>query len=369
MIWLMRMWIGTLSMVSMAVLLSSCTMTQGITQLEAHELLLYGDQPTERITWIYGNLKEGSVETDLKIGTQIYKLRNQISDPFGLVGTLSLNTKATLRGPVSSVSETFNLSSLPFSSDLVVGTKAAVDGIYYTDGFDWYRLARAVKGDLRGKVSPTKISDLHGVGKLTDAEADLLSSQLKKQAPVAIGLMPENQILDAPQYIEPSPQKYLQTAFYVQKGVPTDLNIFVPDLTPPNSGKYTSVGTGGNASYSSNEASVVLSKAFGSFSNAWRKANGNQVPIPSTPSINFSRFNTVTFFLGQKPTGGYGVEVRSTRVENNRLIVEVATSKPREGLINTQALTSPWFSIQVEGNYQSVDVVEGDSTLASAKAQ
>lgn len=344
----------------LALVTVSCVF-KGVQSFEAHEVLLYGAQQ-ERVMWVYGALADGQLETDLKVGTQVQTLRSQVRDPFGLGGTVSIGGRAVLRSGTSELSERFNVSGALFSDDLIVGTKAPLEGIYYTDGKSWYRLSKAVAGDLRGKVTPVKIEGLRGVGTLTDAEADLIGNELKKQAPLAIGVIPEKDILDKPQYIEPSPSKYLQTAFYLQKGVPTDLNVFVPDLLPVNSGKYSVIGSGQNARYTPSQSSVVLSRGFPSFSSVWKKAQDTS----NVPNIDFSKNNVVTFFLGQRPTGGFGIQVNGTQVTDQVLTVKVNTLEPKQGSFTIQALTSPWVSLRVEGQYTKVIVKEGSNILATS---
>lgn len=50
----------------------------------------------------------------------------------------------------------------------------------------------------------------------------------------------------------------------------------------------------------------------------------------------------VAVFWGEKNTGGYAVEVESARVEDERVVVELALRSPPEGALVTQALTYPY---------------------------
>jgi len=353
--------------------LSSCTVSREINSLEVHDVLFYGAR-SERVTWFYGALTDGRLESALKLGTQTVKLREQLrNDPLGFPGTLSVlsgtQLRSALRGPATILPQQFSVSSVLLSGDLAVQTRVRLDAIYYTDGRGWYKLSGPLAADRGGKVSPSAVSGLRGVGELTDAEADFLSSQLRLDGPQAVGVLNKADLPDAAQYVEPAPLKYLQTGLIVQKGVPANLNVFTPPLNPSNTGRYSVLGSGGNARYSGEGPIAYLSKTFSSFDSVWRTANGNQSPVPSAPNVDFAGNNVATFFLGQKATGGYGLSVSSTAVDGNTLTVTVSTTSPKPGLIQTQALTSPWVSLRVEGNYTRLVVRDSSgNTLAESSS-
>ena len=351
--------------------LSSCAVSREIVNLEVHDVLFYGGR-SERVTWFYGALTDGRLESAVKLGTQTLRLREQLrNDPLGLPGTLSVvvgdQARSTLRSPATIVTPRFSVSSVVLSGELTVQTKGRLDSIYYTDGKSWYKLSGPIAADRGGKVSPQLVSGLRGVGELTDAEADLLGNQLRLDGPQAVGVLNKTDIPDAAQYVEPAPTKYLQTGLFIQKGVPANLNVFTPPLDPPNSGRFAVVGSGGNARYSGAVPTVFLSKSFSSFNTVWRTANGNSSPVPSAPNVDFANNNVATVFLGQKPSGGYGISVSSTTVSGDTLTLNVSTTSPRPGLIQTQALTSPWVSVRVEGNYTRLVVKDSSgNTLAES---
>jgi len=364
--------ISALSIIGLLAL-SACTVNREINSLEVHDVLFYGAR-SERVTWFYGALTDGRLEGAVKLGTQTLKLREQLrNDPLALLGTLSVlsgtQLRSALRGPATILPQQFSVSSVVLSNELAVQTRVKLDAVYYTDGRGWYKLSGPLAADRGGKVSPSAVSGLRGVGELTDAEADVLSNQLKLDGPQAIGVLNKADLPDAAQYVEPSPLKYLQTGLIIQKGVPANLNVFTPPLNPSNTGRYSVFGSGGNARYSGEGPIAYLSKSFSSFDSVWRTAYGNQSPVPSAPNVDFAGNNVATIFLGQKATGGYGLSVSSTAVDGNTLTVNVSTTSPKPGLIQTQALTSPWVSLRVEGNYTRLIVRDSSgNTLAESSS-
>lgn len=81
---------------------------------------------------------------------------------------------------------------------------------------------------------------------------------------------------------------------------------------------------------------------------------GNKLPVPPAPQIDFQTQVVLAAFTGQKSTGGYGVSV--TDVNTNTVTgsadvaVYVNQQVPAAGAVLTQALTSPAQVVSVERN-------------------
>ncbi|SMC02509.1 PrcB C-terminal [Rubrobacter radiotolerans DSM 5868] len=54
-------------------------------------------------------------------------------------------------------------------------------------------------------------------------------------------------------------------------------------------------------------------------------------------------------FAGERPTGGYDVEVRDAVLRGERVVLEVALIEPPEEAIVTQALTYPFTVVEISG--------------------
>src|SRR5262249_62379029 len=68
---------------------------------------------------------------------------------------------------------------------------------------------------------------------------------------------------------------------------------------------------------------------------------------PPLPSVDFSRDMVVALFMGERPTGGYAIEV--TRIERTAqgLSVHYRTSRPAPSATQMQALTQPFPLVTV----------------------
>lgn len=100
-----------------------------------------------------------------------------------------------------------------------------------------------------------------------------------------------------------------------------------------------------NAGYASRtEPGALLAADETAYRNAWDSAIGAGNP----PAIDFTTETAVFLFGGQRPTGGYSVEVRGVTIEGDALVVDAGVQGPPPGSITTQALTSPYAVIAVQ---------------------
>lgn len=342
----------TAALVLGAGLLAGCSVT-GPGNLRVHEVLLYG-ATQERIVWVYGSLS-GGAQSSVRLGGQAVELRAQVPDPLALAGTLSVDGKATYRLPTAAVSPKLSVTR-DTRGRFDISFNEAGGTVYYTDGRTWTRLNA---GAGRG-VSGTPVSGLRGAGHLTDAEVAVLSAALLGQGPLAVAVLNEATVPDAPLTVEPAPGEYRRTALYLLPGVRTvaaSESVPVPTPTPPPGGRvnFTVLASGTNASVTASAVQVATTQA--AVNALYSRAYGRQTGIPDAPSLT-GNDTVVGVFLGQRPTGGYGVRVTGASSQGGVLTLTVAVTAPGPGSLTTQALTSPWTIVRVPGSYREVRVLD-----------
>lgn len=69
----------------------------------------------------------------------------------------------------------------------------------------------------------------------------------------------------------------------------------------------------------------------------WLAHTGN--PGKRPPAINFQSEMVMAFFLGQRPTGGYEIQVQKIRTMENHLLVNLRVKRPDPRANTTMALT------------------------------
>jgi hypothetical protein len=79
----------------------------------------------------------------------------------------------------------------------------------------------------------------------------------------------------------------------------------------------------------------------------WQKHVSSQSNPPSLPAVDFSNEIVVAVFLGEKPTGGYGIEIISADPSDGPLTVSFNEKGPRSGDMQIQAFTQPFHIVRI----------------------
>ncbi|HUO85403.1 MAG TPA: protease complex subunit PrcB family protein [Thermoanaerobaculia bacterium] len=105
---------------------------------------------------------------------------------------------------------------------------------------------------------------------------------------------------------------------------------------------------------------VEVATSDGEFSRLWREHISDQVP-----SMDLSDAAAVFLLVGPRSTGGYSIEPRWVRREENALLVGADLNEPGPGDMVTQAFTAPFAVIRVTARgFDRVDWVRDDQVLA-----
>lgn len=65
------------------------------------------------------------------------------------------------------------------------------------------------------------------------------------------------------------------------------------------------------------------------------------------PYVKFDEDMVIAVFQGEKPNGGYSIEITGVYEEKNKIVAEVKEISPGQNCINTEALTSPFEIVKV----------------------
>ncbi len=356
------------SLISLILMLlgNACSLLQP-TKYNVSDIVLYGIK--ERHLVFYGEVTD---ERHTTLANVKHTLSNKaVTGGLNIPGALSVDGLPTLQLEPKLAREIFALATIPLSSELSVLTREAVEKVIYFDGKNWFDIGSNLEANIKLRLPKIERQGLRGLGKLTDAEADALDGYLKtkfKNKPLAIGLMNFPNIPDDIAALEPRPDRYDMTALYVQTDVPTDLiGGFANSLQKL---EVKPVQNGANSTYGESTSLVRFDITAASFNQTWNIMNGNFVPVPSAPNIDFNNAKVITVFLGMRPTGGYGIVLNTVKLEGQTLVVSANVRSPNEGAITTQVITSPFSSIVVTGGakYSKVRVVNAatGATIGSA---
>ncbi|MFN3266657.1 MAG: protease complex subunit PrcB family protein, partial [Deinococcales bacterium] len=118
------------------------------------------------------------------------------------------------------------------------------------------------------------------------------------------------------------------------------------------------IEAGANAAYSQGESLTRFDDNQQEWLETWKMISGNQIPMPSAPVVDFSKKRMVTIFLGQRPTGGFGLEYKSAALEGSTLKLVMETTSPAPGRLVAQVITSPYVVLEVTNTDFNVVQVE-----------
>jgi PrcB C-terminal len=127
----------------------------------------------------------------------------------------------------------------------------------------------------------------------------------------------------------------------------------------PELGIPVRLSSGSSSLYASSQAMVKLDSSARGFNQTWQLMHGNQIPPPITPNINFETARVVTFFMGLRPTSGYGFSVvQASKLEAQTLTVVVRLQEPASNATVIPMLTSPFSSLSLNNaSFTQVQVV------------
>jgi hypothetical protein len=93
----------------------------------------------------------------------------------------------------------------------------------------------------------------------------------------------------------------------------------------------------------------------------------NNLPQSGTmPDIDFARYGILLIRMGEKPTGGYGLELMENvaKIESRMAVVHVRWIEPEKGSITTQVITYPYLMIRMaRGAFDGITVIDQDGTV------
>ncbi len=110
---------------------------------------------------------------------------------------------------------------------------------------------------------------------------------------------------------------------------------------------FKTIDQGAHSGIEKPDAVVVRSQE--EWRQLWQRHMAPQSPTPALPVIDFGSKMVIGVFLGQKPTGGYAIQVKSIeRRPNTGPGVRVDVRKPQPSTMVTQAFTAPFHLISLE---------------------
>lgn len=316
------------------VLLAGCAPQAGP---KLHDVYVYGVL-NARLSYLYGSPR--TFELD---GKQVTLTQGSSSAPYAVDSALLVDGQPFVRTSIAPLDPPpVVVSHIPQTTDLEMTVNSDVAQVVYYDGSDYFKLVDSAKAGTTQRVVPRpRLNRLRGLGQLSDPEADALANGLEKAGhSYVLAVLPASTLA---KHSVTNTSEYLHTGVYVQEGLKT---VAAAPGSSAQQVPWEVLAQGQNA-IGFDKPQYVLVSNQDQLTNLWYKAYGSQLNVPPVPTIDFSRETVLAVFDGQKPTGGYGLEVRGVTVENGELYVDLVKKQPAKGALTTQAVTSPWVILHV----------------------
>lgn len=108
---------------------------------------------------------------------------------------------------------------------------------------------------------------------------------------------------------------------------------------------FTTIAQGRNSAYPTANQLVISSRA--EWIDFWQEHSSDSIPPPPVPEVDFTQYQIVAVFAGEKPTGGYSVEITNVEATNSQLVITAKYSQPQLDDIVTEAFTYPHHIIKI----------------------
>ncbi|MFO7781203.1 MAG: protease complex subunit PrcB family protein [Spirochaetia bacterium] len=112
--------------------------------------------------------------------------------------------------------------------------------------------------------------------------------------------------------------------------------------------RFSVLASGANAAQQERLAATATSQ--GELEKLWSRVARTRIPQPEPPEVRFDSQTAVAIFMGQRPSGGYSIEVDAAcRVDASGTVNLCYTAyEPPEDAIVTMALTSPYAFVIID---------------------
>ena len=126
---------------------------------------------------------------------------------------------------------------------------------------------------------------------------------------------------------------------------PAEVAVVQGASNPANKISFQTVAKGVRSGIRGSYQTVARSRS--EWEDLWRRHVSNQTNPPPLPAIDFAKDIVAAVFLGERPTGGYQIDIVSAEQSGGVLTVSFDEKGPRLGGIQTQAFTQPFHIIRI----------------------
>lgn len=89
----------------------------------------------------------------------------------------------------------------------------------------------------------------------------------------------------------------------------------------------------------------------------WPRIAGRRFEPPPAPRVDFAQRTLILLALGERPSAGYGLEVRSLERRDVAIALRVAETRPLPDSMQAQVVTSPYLVLSLPRHEGPLELV------------
>jgi len=137
---------------------------------------------------------------------------------------------------------------------------------------------------------------------------------------------------------------YSQSAAQQSTSISPPLRVAATE--PTNRVPFKTIAKGVRSSI--REPSPIAIRSQTEWQKLWRQHTSTSTASGPLPTVDFDKEIVAAVFLGEKPTGGYNVEISPAELTDSLLTIFVKETSPNPGAIVTQGFTQPFHIVRIE---------------------
>lgn len=125
-----------------------------------------------------------------------------------------------------------------------------------------------------------------------------------------------------------------------------DLSMLEDQETPSNTVAFETLEKSWNSGIAEPFETVIRAQA--TWEQFWANLHSTDIPTPSLPEVDFTENMVIGVGLGNKPSGGYSVEIKDIIMKDDKLVINAVEQQPGQNCMTTMAITQPYHLVTVE---------------------
>ncbi len=150
-------------------------------------------------------------------------------------------------------------------------------------------------------------------------------------------------------------------------GTPEPTSSPLGNPTPPVNGSpnaFETIDIGDQSGVAGGALQIFGIETQAEWDDFWSRHQGNVIPPPQAPSVDFSQEMVIAVVDQAEPSGGYRVEITGIEEVEGRLVVRVSKTIPGPDCIVTAVITQPFHVVRMAKSDLEPELVLSEESVS-----